>query len=147
VAFGPWRLARSAEQEKATRPDQRWSTDLMYVQVGTGTYFFVSFMDEYARYIVHHEVLPDMGGVSVSLAAQRAIATLPKGADGLPVGPRLGLRGIALQDSPQHLFGAGHVVAFLEQCVGQVDPRRHVPRLASNGCFEKLPGRTEFLAR
>jgi putative transposase len=83
----PWRRRskrRRAEEEKATRPDQRWSTDLMYVQVGTGTYFFVSFMDEYARYIVHHEVLPDMGGISLGLAAQRAIETLPKGVDGLP---------------------------------------------------------------
>jgi putative transposase len=84
----PWRRRskrRREEEEKATRPNQIWATDLMYVQVGSGTYFFVSFMDEYSRYVVHHELVLGMDGVTVSLAAQTAIDTLPKGADGLPV--------------------------------------------------------------
>jgi putative transposase len=83
----PWRRRakrRRAEEEKATRPDQRWVTDLMQVQVGAGTYYFVSFMDEYSRYIVHHELLLGVDGVSVSLAAQAAIETLPRGEDGRP---------------------------------------------------------------
>jgi putative transposase len=84
----PWRRrkkrSRSAE-EKATRPNQRWVTDLMQVQVGEGVYYFISFMDEYSRYIVHHEVLTGMDGISVSLAALAAVGTLPRGADGLPV--------------------------------------------------------------
>jgi putative transposase len=83
----PWRRRaqrRRAEEEKATRPNQRWLTDLMQVQVGEGVYYFVSFLDEYARYIVHHEVLTGMDGISVSLAAQAAVETLPKGADGRP---------------------------------------------------------------
>ena len=78
----PWRRRakrRRAEEEKATRPNQRWVTDLMQVQVGDGTYYFVSFMDEYSRYIVHHELLLGMDGVSVSVAAQAAIETLPGG--------------------------------------------------------------------
>jgi putative transposase len=83
----PWRRrkkrSRSAD-EKATKPNQRWVTDLMQLQVGEGVYFFVSFLDEYSRYIVHHEVLTGTDGVSVSLAAQAAVETLPKGADGLP---------------------------------------------------------------
>src|SRR5438045_7067624 len=41
-------------------------------------------MDEYSRYIVHHELLLGMDGVTVSLAAQAAIATLAKGEDGQP---------------------------------------------------------------
>jgi putative transposase len=84
----PWRRRKKrsrAADEKATRPNQRWVTDLMQIQVGGGVYYFVSFMDEYARYIVHHEVLTGMDGISVSLAAQAAIETLPKGAEGLPV--------------------------------------------------------------
>jgi putative transposase len=84
----PWRRRqkrRRAADEKATRPDQRWVTDLMHVQVGAGVYYLVSFMDEYSRYIVHHEVLPGMDGVTLSLAAQAAVDTLAKGADGLPV--------------------------------------------------------------
>jgi transposase InsO family protein len=83
----PWRRRskrRREEDEKATRPNQIWATDLMYVQVGDGTYFFVSFIDEYSRYVVHHELVLGMDGVMVSLAAQKAIDTLAKGADGLP---------------------------------------------------------------
>jgi len=83
----PWhrRLKRRrAEDEKATRPDQIWATDLMYVLVGEQTYYFVSFMDEFSRYVVHHELLLGMDGVTVSWAAQKAIDTLPKGEDGLP---------------------------------------------------------------
>jgi putative transposase len=83
----PWRRRakrRRAEEEKATRPNQRWLTDLMQVQVGGGTYYFVSFMDEYARYSVHQELLLGMDGVSVSVAAQAAIETLPRGEDGQP---------------------------------------------------------------
>jgi putative transposase len=84
----PWRRRskrRREEEEKATRPDERWATDLMYVQVQGRTYFYAAFLDEYSRYIVHHELLRSMDGDSLSLAAQAAIETLPKGADGLPV--------------------------------------------------------------
>jgi transposase InsO family protein len=83
----PWRRRakrKRALEEKATGPDQRWSTDLMHVQVGGRVYFFVAFLDEYSRYIVHHELLLGMGGLTVSLAAQKAIETLPKGSDGKP---------------------------------------------------------------
>jgi transposase InsO family protein len=83
----PWRRRakqRKALEEKASRPDQRWSTDLMHVQVGGRVYYFVAFLDEYSRYIVHHELLSGMDGLTVSLAAQKAIETLPKGADGKP---------------------------------------------------------------
>jgi len=83
----PWRRRtkrRRAEEEKATRPNQRWVTDLMHLQVGEGTYYFVSFMDEYSRYIVHHELLRGMDGIAVSVAAPAAIETLPRGEDGRP---------------------------------------------------------------
>lgn len=83
----PWRRRSKrvkAEPEKATRPDQRWSTDLMHVQVGVKVYYFVAFLDEYSRYIVHQELLLGMDGLTVSLAAQVAIETLPKGPDGKP---------------------------------------------------------------
>jgi putative transposase len=84
----PWRRRskrRREEEEKATRPNQIWATDVMYVQVGAATYFFVSFLDEYSRYVVHHELLVGMDGLTVALAAQKAIDTLPRGADGLPL--------------------------------------------------------------
>src|SRR5262249_30900625 len=46
----PWRRRskrRRAEDEKATRPNERWSTDVMQLQVGEGLYCVVNFMDEY----------------------------------------------------------------------------------------------------
>lgn len=75
---------RRTAAEKPTRPDQRWVTDLMHLQVGGRPYYLVCFLDEYSRYIVHHEVLTNMDGHSVSLAAQAAIDRLPKGVDGRP---------------------------------------------------------------
>jgi putative transposase len=83
----PWRRRakrKKAPNEKATRPDQRWATDLMHLQVGGLVYYFIAFIDEYSRYIVHHEVLLGMDGLTVSLTAQKAIETLPKGKDGKP---------------------------------------------------------------
>jgi putative transposase len=83
----PWRRRskrRRQEEEKATRPNQRWSSDVMYLQVEGRTYFYVGFMDDYSRYITHHELMTDMSGISISLAAQAAIDTLPKGRDGKP---------------------------------------------------------------
>jgi len=85
---GPWRRRakrKKAQEEKATRPDQRWSTDLMHLQVGGKVYYFIAFLDDYSRYIVHHELLLGMDGLSTSLAAQAAIETLPVGPDLRPV--------------------------------------------------------------
>src|SRR5207249_4387192 len=72
----PWgrrRKRRREQDEKATRPDQRWSTDLMHVQVGEGVYYFISFLDEYSRYLVHWELVASMDGLTVSWAAQEVL--------------------------------------------------------------------------
>jgi putative transposase len=81
----PWsrRTKRRREvEEKANRPNQIWATDIKYVWVGERHYFLVSFLDEYSRYIVHHELLWGMDGATVSVAAQAALETLPKDAEG-----------------------------------------------------------------
>lgn len=70
------------EIEKASRPDQRWGTDLMYVKVNGVTYFYLGFIDEYSRYIVHWELLSGMDGHGVSVASQAALETLPRDAHG-----------------------------------------------------------------
>jgi transposase InsO family protein len=75
----PWRRRkkrRREDLEKASRPDERWGTDLMYVRIGAHQYYLVTFLDEYSRYLVHWELLTSMDGASVSLSAQRAIETL-----------------------------------------------------------------------
>ena len=40
--------------------------------VGERNYYLISFLDEYSRYIVHHELLLSMDGHSVSEAAEAA---------------------------------------------------------------------------
>jgi len=78
------------EVEKASRPDQRWGTDLMYVKVNEVTYFYLGFIDEYSRYIVHWELLSGMDGHGVSVASQAALETLPRDAGGqLQVKPEI----------------------------------------------------------
>jgi transposase InsO family protein len=62
-----------------TKPDQRWQTDIRYVKVRERNYYLLAFLDVYARYIVHHELLRFMDGRSVSIAAATAIGALPAG--------------------------------------------------------------------
>jgi transposase InsO family protein len=81
----PWRRRskrRREECEKARRPDERWATDLKYVSVGERNYYLINFLDEYSRYVVHHELLSSMDGHSVSLAAEAALETLGRNEEG-----------------------------------------------------------------
>lgn len=81
----PWRRRkkrRREELEQAQRPDERWGTDLMYLRVGMGQYYLVTFLDEYSRYLVHWELLSSMDGMSVSQAAQAALDTLERTGEG-----------------------------------------------------------------
>jgi putative transposase len=84
----PWRRRTKRRRElieQAQRANERWATDLMYLRIGSGWYYLVAFLDEYSRYLVHWELLPHMDGASVSLAAQAALETLPRDADGHPL--------------------------------------------------------------
>ena len=81
----PWRRRskrRREKDEKAKRPNEVWATDLKYVAIGERNYYLVCFLDEYSRYIVHHELLMGMDGVTVSIAAQAALETLPTDEEG-----------------------------------------------------------------
>lgn len=61
------------DQEKATKLDERWQTDIHHIRIKGRTYYLISFIDEYSRYIVYHELLTSMDKMSVSLAAQTAL--------------------------------------------------------------------------
>jgi len=61
-----------------TKPDQLWQTDIRYTKVGERNYYLLSFVDAYSRYVVHHELLTTMDGLSVSVGAAAAIETLPR---------------------------------------------------------------------
>jgi transposase InsO family protein len=70
------------EREKATRPDEIWGTDFMYLTLGDDQYFLIAFIDEYSRYLVHWELMSRMDGIAISTAAQAALETLPCDATG-----------------------------------------------------------------
>jgi transposase InsO family protein len=130
----PWRrrTKRSrAEDEKATRPNERWATDVMQIQVGEGRYFVVGFMDEYSRYVVHYEINTGMDGVTISRGAQAAIDTLPKGEDGQPV------------DKPEIRSdnGSGYIskefkIVLAENGLGHHRIKPHCPE--ENGLIERM---------
>jgi len=72
----PWRrrVKRTREdEERASRPDEIWATDLMYLDVSGRKYFLFSVIDEYSRMIVHHALLQNMEGTTVSIEVQAAI--------------------------------------------------------------------------
>jgi len=130
----PWRrrTKRSREEdEKATRPNERWATDVMQVQVGVGTYFVVSFLDEYSRYVVHFEIAPGMDGITVSSAAQAAIDTLAKGADGQPLAkPEI------RSDNGSGYISKEFKVVLKENGLGHHRIRPHCPE--ENGLIERM---------
>ena len=70
------------ESEKASRPDEIWATDLMYLKVGGFQYYLLNFIDEYSRYLVYWELLSSMDGHSISIAAQSALESLQMNCEG-----------------------------------------------------------------
>jgi putative transposase len=130
----PWRRRtkrRRKEEEKAARPNERWATDVMQVMIGAGTYFVVSFLDEYSRYLVHFEIAPGMDGVTVGAAAQAAIDTLPKGADGRP----------AAKPEIRSDNGSGYIskefkIVLQENGLGHHRIKPHCPE--ENGLIERM---------
>ncbi len=77
MCLRPSRKKRYREEiEKASRPDEIWATDLMYLTLGGAQYYLLNFIDEYSRYLVYWELLTSMDGHSISVAAQRALETL-----------------------------------------------------------------------
>lgn len=73
-AWPPAREKRERpEDAKATAPDQKWQGDIMYVKVGAHWYYLQTWMDEYSRTIVHHDLLMFMDEASVTLSMQKAL--------------------------------------------------------------------------
>jgi len=130
----PWRRRtkrRRQEEEKAARPNERWATDVMQVMIGAATYFVVSFMDEYSRYLVHFEIAAGMDGVTVGAAAQAAIDTLSKGTDGRP----------AAKPEIRSDNGSGYIskefkVVLQENGLGHHRIKPHCPE--ENGLIERM---------
>jgi transposase InsO family protein len=130
----PWRRRTKRhreEDEKATRPNERWATDVLQIVLGVGTYFVVSFMDEYSRYVVHFELTTGVDGITLSTAAQAAIDTLPKGADGQPVAkPEI------RSDNGSGYISKEFKIVLQENGLGHHRIKPHCPE--ENGLIERL---------
>ena len=57
----------------------------MYVKIRNRFFYLIIFIDEYSRYIVHHNLLTSMDGDSVSIEAQVAIKKLRKDSIAEPI--------------------------------------------------------------
>ena len=69
----------------ATRPDEKWQSDIMYIRIHGRFFYLLVFIDEYSRYIVHPFFLESMDAGSVSMEAQVAIEILRKDSLATPV--------------------------------------------------------------
>jgi transposase InsO family protein len=66
-------------RELPSGSDEKWQSDIRYVEVDERKYYMIIFIDEYAKFITHHEVMTSMDGNSVSLSAERALSKLDTG--------------------------------------------------------------------
>ena len=69
-------LSASDEFEKKTLfPNEMWQTDFTYFKVkGWGWYYLSTVIDDYSRYIVHHELCSTMNTEDVKRTVNRALA-------------------------------------------------------------------------
>jgi transposase InsO family protein len=125
-----WRSRRKAQgdgqRDAATRPDQRWQTDIRYTKVKGRNYYLLSFIDEYSRYVVHHELLTMMDGRTVSTEAQAAIETLPES----------GSRPTIQSDHGSCFIAYDYAATLREAGVGRTLIRPHTP--TDNGIIERF---------
>ena len=56
---------------------QEWHTDIKYINFKGTFLFFISIMDGYSRYIVHHELRASMTEFDVEIVLQRAVEKYP----------------------------------------------------------------------
>ncbi len=63
----------TGREGRPTRPDEQWQTDIKYVRGSSGNYYLLSFLDVYSRYVVHHALLRQMDGRTVSIEAATAL--------------------------------------------------------------------------
>ena len=63
----------TGREARPTHPDEQWQTDIKYIRGSRGNYFLLSFLDVYSRYVVHHALLRQMDGRTVSIEAAAAL--------------------------------------------------------------------------
>jgi len=59
------------------KPHQEWHTDIKYVNYRGTFLFFISIMDGYSRYIIHHELRQNMTEFDIEMVMQKAVEKYP----------------------------------------------------------------------
>jgi putative transposase len=120
----------AARPAPATRPDEVWHIDLMYLRVGGAWYYLVDVLDSYSRYLVHYRLNPTMTTASVLEVVQEAIELLPADPPRRPGEPQI-----------VHDHGSQFVSRDWRtwiQGVGATDIRTRVAHPQSNGRVERV---------
>jgi len=68
---------KSTGFQQPTRPHEHWHTDIKYVNFKGTFLFFISVIDGYSRYILHHEICTSMSKTDVAIVIQRAKELYP----------------------------------------------------------------------
>jgi len=109
---------------KGRKPDQKWQSDIRYVKLGRSNYYLITFIDEYSRFIVHHELLRSMDGDSVAWAAAKALSPLPPG-----------VKPVIQTDNGSGYVSLEFKLALSDKGVGHHRIRPHCPE--ENGIVER----------
>jgi len=59
------------------KPHQQWHTDIKYINYKGTFLFFISIMDGYSRYILHHELRSNMTEFDIEIVLQKAVEKYP----------------------------------------------------------------------
>lgn len=142
------------------KPHQHWHTDIKYVNFKGSFLFFISIMDGYSRYIVHHELRTSMTEFDVEVTLQRALEKYPgnkprlisdNGSQYISKDFKVYLKEVGLQHvrtSPSYPQSNGKIERFHrsleEECIRQTglinmkDAREQIARYVDNYNNERL---------
>jgi putative transposase len=76
IPAAPVQVVQAAKEfhRKTTRVHELWQTDLTYFFiVGWGWYYVGGILDDYSRYLIHLDVVPDMTGPTLTDLVQQAV--------------------------------------------------------------------------
>ena len=125
-----WTQAPGKDHQTGFKQPQRihehWHSDISYLNILGTHYFFISVLDGFSRYIIHHEVRLGMTSTDVEIVLERALAKLPPGTSR----PRL------ITDNGSQYVSAQVKTYLRERDISHSRSRPHHPQ--SNGKIERF---------
>lgn len=68
---------KGAGFHQPSAPHHHWHTDMAYLNICGTFYYLCSIIDGYSRFVIHHEIRPQMKEVDVEIILQRALEKNP----------------------------------------------------------------------